>query len=123
MDLEVGEGDPILTLQSRATSLGWPIDNQTCRDLVNEVEQIDGKLEIRVAHSPVNGPTENGKGTWYLPLNEPVYCTVMPSDKWLVEFTDGEEIVAVVLSAEILSAKTDKWTRMPNCIPETRDQQ
>jgi hypothetical protein len=49
------------------------VDKRTFRDLIRDVEQIDGKREVRVAHSPVNGPTEDGNGTWYLPDDEPVY--------------------------------------------------
>jgi hypothetical protein len=117
MDDESGRNNPNPTARQLAASLSFPIDRQTFLDLLREVDQIDGKLEIRFVHSPVNGPTEDGNSTYYLPMNEPVYCTMKADDRWLVEFSGGEDIVAVVLSSETLFSKTDRQMRTANPNP------
>src|SRR5580693_7104289 len=78
------------------------VDMVEFQDLIQKVEQCDGQVEIRVTQSPVNGPTEDANGAWYLPLNKPFCCTIRADGKWRVEFSNDREIITIVLSAEIL---------------------
>jgi hypothetical protein len=98
----------IPTAQERAMRFGRPIDREAFQTICREAQEIDEKVEIRAAHSVVNGPTEDGGGTWYLPINESLFCTRRTTGTWLVEITDGEQIHGVILSNDVLLANTNR---------------
>jgi hypothetical protein len=98
----------IPTAQERAVHFGWPIDREVFQTICREAQEIDEKLEIRVAHSVTHGSIEAGGGMWYLPMNEPLFCTRRANSTWLVEYSDGEEIRGVILSADVLLANTNR---------------
>jgi hypothetical protein len=59
-----------------------------------------------MAISPLNGVTQEGNGTQYVPEREPLYCTRRSDGDWLVEFCDGEQIVSAIVTEENLKERT-----------------
>lgn len=78
------------------------------RHLAEEVQQIEGELEVRIAHSPLHGVTDDGTGTQYVPLNQRLICTWVEGEQWRVEFNDGEYILSAFISREVLLERTSR---------------
>jgi hypothetical protein len=76
--------------------------------LTEEVEQIDGELEVRVAHFPLHGVTEDGTGTRYVPLNQRLICRRIGGEQWRVEFSDGQNILFALVLHDVLIDRTSR---------------
>ena len=78
------------------------------RRSAEDVEQIEGELEVRIGHSPLHGVTDDGTGTWYVPLNQSLICKRVEGEQWRVEFSDAENILAVLVTREDLLQRTSR---------------
>jgi hypothetical protein len=96
----------VLTAQFLADEIGLSYSTRDFRYLTDEIEEAGGKLEIRVAYLPLNGTTEDGDGTQYIPENQPLFCHNLFNGTWRVEYTDGQLILTAIVAERKLTEQT-----------------
>jgi hypothetical protein len=83
-------------------------DRRTFRRFTEAVEQTEEELEIRDAHSRLNGMTEDGNGAQQIAVAERLYCTKLEGGSWRVEFHDGRRVLTVIVPSARLMEGTNR---------------
>lgn len=78
------------------------------RCFMDAAKQEDGFIEKRMAIAPLNGITQGGNGTQYVPESVPLFCSHRSDGNWLVEYCDGQQIVSAIVTEEKLKERTSR---------------